>query len=172
MYEKVFNVDVKLCELFNRASHYNIIKILFSIISRLGDGIFWYSLMIFLTFHYGQSAIPIVLQMALSGVFGLIIYKLIKSNTARLRPYIACTQIKLGAQPLDQYSFPSGHTLHAVGFTNIICFYYTDFFYILLPITALIAASRMILGLHYPSDVVMGAIIGFITSSSILYFYA
>jgi undecaprenyl-diphosphatase len=62
--------------------------------------------------------------------------------------------------PLDRYSFPSGHTLHAVSFTMVLCGYFPVMIWVLLPFTLLVALSRMILGLHYPSDVLAGAFIG------------
>ncbi len=168
MYEKVFNADMKLCGFFNRACHYNFIQMLFAIISRLGNGVFWYALMLSLPFIYDYSAIPVVLQMFLSGLVGVLVYKYIKSNTVRLRPYMVNESIKLGAKPLDQFSFPSGHTLHALSFSNVICFHYPEFTFFLMPVTVLIAASRMILGLHFPSDVLVGAFIGLATSYSVL----
>jgi len=171
MYNKVFHVDMKLCGFFNRACHYNFIQLLFAVISRLGNGIFWYVLMISLPFIYDVSAILVVAQMVISGFMGILIYKLIKNNTVRLRPYMVSDSIKLGAKPLDQFSFPSGHTLHAISFSNIICFYYPELTFILLPITMLVAVSRMILGLHYPSDVLAGAIIGLFTSFTVLFIF-
>lgn len=171
MYEKIFYADMKLCGFFNRACHYNMIQRFFSIISRLGNGVFWYFLMVSLPILYGWSAIIVVIQMIISAIVGLIIYKVIKNNTERLRPYMANDSIKLGTQPLDQFSFPSGHTLHAISFSLIVCFYYPEFINILLPVTFLIAVSRVILGLHYPSDVLIGALIGISTSVSVLFIF-
>lgn len=62
--------------------------------------------------------------------------------------------------PLDRYSFPSGHTLHAVCFTGIACAYQPLFAWVLVPFALLVALSRLVLGLHYPSDVLAGALIG------------
>jgi undecaprenyl-diphosphatase len=62
--------------------------------------------------------------------------------------------------PLDEYSFPSGHTLHAVAFTLIAVYYYPALAALLLPFTLLVAASRVVLGLHYPSDVLASIVIG------------
>lgn len=168
MYEKVFNVDMKLCGFFNRACHYTLINKFFSTISRLGNGVFWYALMILLPILYGMSAMLVVLQMSIAGLTGSAVYLLLKRGIERPRPYVANALILLGTQPLDQFSFPSGHTLHAVGFSTIVCYYYPSFTLILLPISALIAISRMILGLHYPSDVLVGAGIGLVTAVLVL----
>ncbi|MNV30971.1 phosphatidylglycerophosphatase B [compost metagenome] len=55
--------------------------------------------------------------------------------------------------PLDEFSFPSGHTLHAVSFTIVALAYYPWLAPLLVPFTVLIGLSRVVLGLHYPSDV-------------------
>ena len=62
--------------------------------------------------------------------------------------------------PLDRYSFPSGHTLHAVTFTWLAVERFPTLAWILIPLASLIAASRVVLGLHYPSDVLAGGAIG------------
>jgi undecaprenyl-diphosphatase len=61
---------------------------------------------------------------------------------------------------LDRFSFPSGHTLHAVSFTLIICTALPVLALILVPLALLIALSRVVLGLHYPSDVLAGGVLG------------
>lgn len=68
--------------------------------------------------------------------------------------------ITCNARPLDQFSFPSGHTLHAVAFTTITIAYFPQLAFLLIPFAFLVALSRMVLGLHYPSDVLAGAAIG------------
>jgi len=62
--------------------------------------------------------------------------------------------------PLDEFSFPSGHTLHAVTFTIIALAYAPLLAPLLLPFALLVAASRVVLGLHYPSDVLAATLIG------------
>lgn len=62
--------------------------------------------------------------------------------------------------PLDEFSFPSGHTLHAVAFTAVACAWYTPLALLLVPYALLVAASRVVLGLHYPSDVLAAIAIG------------
>jgi undecaprenyl-diphosphatase len=62
--------------------------------------------------------------------------------------------------PLDRYSFPSGHTLHAVSFTWLMAGYFPEWAPVLAGFAVLIALSRVVLGLHYPTDVAAGALLG------------
>lgn len=153
--------ELSLCVYFNRACQRQSLERIFAIISRLGDGVFWYSLiaLIFILDYtaYGTRAAS---HMAVTGFIGVFIYKYLKTRMVRQRPSTTWNQIHLAAAPLDLYSFPSGHTLHAVSFSLIACFYYHDLGWILFPFTSLIALSRVILGLHYPTDVIVGAVIG------------
>ena len=98
--------------------------------------------------------------MALTGVVGVALYKGLKQVVVRERPFITHLGISLGAAPLDRYSFPSGHTLHAVSFSWQAIAAFPELAWLLVPLTALIAASRVVLGLHYPTDVLAGAVLG------------
>jgi membrane-associated phospholipid phosphatase len=71
-------------------------------------------------------------------------------------------------RPLDHFSFPSGHTLHAVMVTITLGYIQPLLLILMLPFTILVALSRMILGLHYPSDVIVGAVIGASVASCII----
>jgi undecaprenyl-diphosphatase len=89
-----------------------------------------------------------------------LLYGALKRGTLRPRPYEVHAHIGAGSVPLDRFSFPSGHTLHAVAFTIVTLAYFPGLGLLLIPLTIAIAASRMALGLHYPSDVLAGAALG------------
>ncbi len=152
--------ELKFCFRLNHALDQYLTQRFFALISRLGDGLLWYVLILALPFVYGVAAIRVSLRMAAVAVIGLLLYKWIKSLTTRERPYRKHHDIKLGTHPLDRYSFPSGHTLHAVSFTTTAAAAYPELAWALLPFTALVAMSRVVLGLHYPTDVLAGASIG------------
>lgn len=153
-------LEMGICLSLNRAARRPGIRLLFASVSRLGDGIFWYGLMLILPMIYGIDGLKISLQMAIAGLVSLLIYKTLKSRLVRERPFISDAGIFCGTAPLDRYSFPSGHTLHAVLFTSLAVASFPPLVWILVPFALMVALSRVILGLHYPTDVVVGAAIG------------
>ena len=150
--------ELKFCRYLNRSSGFSAVRAFFAAISWLGDGKFWYALIALLPFVYGTWQ-PSV-HMVVVGAAGLLIYKLIKERAVRERPFITHSAISCAAAPLDRYSFPSGHTLHAVSFTWILCSYHPEWAPLVVPFTLLVALSRVILGLHYPTDIAAGAVLG------------
>ena len=152
--------DQAACLHLNRALRYATLSHAFRALSWLGNGIFWYALMLALLVIYKADAVQPVLHLVFVGAVCTCAYKMIKRGTLRPRPYRAMHSILLGAPELDAFSFPSGHTLHAVAFTLVACSHYPALASILVPFTLLTAASRVVLGLHYPSDVLAGAAIG------------
>ncbi len=160
-YSRLLEWEHRTCVVFNRTSRRRLVHGLFRIVSRLGDGVFWYGLMAALVVLQPGKGLTCALQMGLTSLVGLVIYKLLKEKLVRERPFIAHADIRCGCPPLDRYSFPSGHTLQAVLFTTIAVAWFPLLALLLVPFTILVALSRMVLGLHYPTDVVCGAAIGF-----------
>lgn len=132
----------------------------FSLISRLGDGVFWYCLMAGLALLGGRHGVNAALHLAAIGVVSLVLYKALKRCTRRPRPCASDLRIRAWVAPLDEFSFPSGHTLHAVAFTIIALSYFPALAWLLIPFAASVAVSRVVLGLHYPSDVLAATGIG------------
>jgi undecaprenyl-diphosphatase len=153
-------LEAPFCMALNRFCRKKAVFRSFALISRLGNGVFWYTLMLLLPILYGQHGGVTVLQMLFAGACGLIFYRRIKASTSRPRPYIALDEIEWNVPPLDAFSFPSGHTLHAVAFQVLLFYQHPALAIMVLPFTILVALSRVVLGMHYPSDILVGSFIG------------
>jgi undecaprenyl-diphosphatase len=152
--------DALLCERSNRWVRAPSLLAILRGASWLGNGIFWYALLLALLLREPRAAALPALHLILVGLVCTAAYKMLKAGTLRPRPFQCLALVKAGAAPLDAFSFPSGHTLHAVAFTLVALEYWPGLAPLLVPFTLLTAASRVALGLHYPSDVLAGAALG------------
>jgi undecaprenyl-diphosphatase len=128
--------------------------------SWLGDGAFWLALVAALPVVHGLAALETVARLAAVGAAAAVVSKALKSATGRPRPYLAHPGIVPGAAPLDRWSFPSGHTLHAIAFSVVLVADLPALAVLVVPFSLAVAASRVVLGLHYPSDVLAGGAAG------------
>ena len=153
-------LDGRLCVTANRWGGRHAVGAFFGAVSRLGDGLFWYLLMAALAALGGRRGLLAAAQMAATGITALLLYRLLKRWTRRPRPFRVCPGVIARVPPLDEFSFPSGHTLQAVSFSIVALGWYPQLAPLLVGFTVLVAASRVILGLHYPSDVLAAGVIG------------
>ncbi len=157
---RVDAAEYGICRRLNRGAALAIPRVVFQVASRLGDGVIWYALILALPLLYGSAAVRPSIVMALTGILGVVLYKLLKRVFVRERPFITHSAIAAAGAPLDRYSFPSGHTLHAVSFAWQLTAHFPELGWFVVPLACLIAGSRVVLGLHYPTDVIAGAAVG------------
>ncbi len=160
--------DRSIAQALQRVQRYPWLLWILIAASRLGDGMVWYGTMLLLPLAGGAQGMACVLRMLLLGTLNVSIYRIIKRHFARPRPFVTCPGVRAGAPCLDVYSFPSGHTMHAIAFGALLSNYYPALGWVVWPFAALVAASRVMLGLHYPSDVIAGAALGAATAYSAL----
>lgn len=159
-YRRLLAWDAELCRRCSRLQRQRALTALLRAASRIGDGVFWYALMAVLPLLYGGAGLRASLHMAAVGVVCLLVYRWLKRHTARPRPAGVVAEVRTATHVLDEFSFPSGHTLHAVAFTLVAAAHFPAMLTLLAPLCGLIALSRPALGLHYPSDVLAGALLG------------
>lgn len=158
-FHRISELELPMCRFCHRLGTARVTKF-FSVISRIGDGHYWYVVLGLILFAEGRAALPILGHVTIAGAFCHLLYKSLKRRTARVRPLHFADGFHLSVPPLDKYSFPSGHTMHAVFFTFVIVAHLPALATVLVPFTVLVALSRVVLGLHYPTDVVAGAFLG------------
>lgn len=161
----------RLCCWCNRLCSRRSLGLLFRTVSRLGDGPVWYALMLALPLFAGMRGLLAATQMAAVGAVTALLYHALKRWTRRPRPFVQHQGIVAHLPPLDEFSFPSGHTLHAVTFSLVALAWFPLLWPLLVPLALLIAASRVMLGLHYPSDVLVASLIGLGIAHSALWLY-
>lgn len=140
------------------------LDVFFTIITKLGDaGWFWIvsgvALLIFR--KYRASGVNMLLTMLVGSTIG---NNIIKPLVARSRPCWLVDGIDMLISSPSSYSFPSGHTLTAV--IAAVCLTKADrrFGYVAIPLATLVAFSRMYHYVHFPTDVLVGALVGLAVS--------
>src|SRR5688500_13072650 len=128
--------------------------------TRGGDGWLWGALL-GLVFVFGGAERFLALTSATcaAGV-GIVLFSLLKRLTGRKRPCVIEPHCWASLLPPDQFSFPSGHSITAFAITTPIALIYPSLQATLLFIAISIAVSRVVLGMHFLSDVVVGILLG------------
>ena len=153
-------LELGICLRINALSHKIGLRRLFTAVSRLGDWPAYAIVGVACAARLQEAGPAFILHALLTAGVGVVLYKALKHRLVRERPYITHNGIVAATAPLDRYSFPSGHTMHAVSFAILFTAYEPVIIWIMAPFAVLVAASRIVLGLHYPSDVLVGAMLG------------
>ena len=87
-------------------------------------------------------------------------YKTIKVLVQRPRPFHVLDDVRLILGEHSGFSFPSGHSTTSFCLATVIAMRYPKMRYPAFAIAVLVALSRPYLGVHYPSDILVGSILG------------
>lgn len=160
--ERIQNFDSSIVRYINRNLRFKIMDYFNIAITYLGSDVFALGLLLALALLPNNVFRPFSLQTAIALILTTITVQILKYTIKRKRPFELMEDIKYIKIGTDQYSFPSGHT--ASSFTIAVSFglltnnFMFTLAYFLLAI--MVGFSRVYLAVHYPSDVMCGALIG------------
>lgn len=132
----------------------------FKLMSRLGDGPLYGVMALVLLAVDVQAYRWVVAAMAAAVAVTVAVFMVVKNLVGRPRPFETWTHLSCVMLPPDRFSFPSGHTMTAFAVFGVLYVMLPGCWVFLLPVALLIGLSRVYLGLHYPTDVLMGILLG------------
>lgn len=128
--------------------------------TRAGDGWLWYLVGLSILLFGGPYRLSAVAAAGSAAVAGIAIFVVLKKISGRKRPCEIEPHCWAHILPPDQFSFPSGHTITAFAVAVAIGAFYPILLGCLLACALSIAISRVLLGMHFLSDVAVGAVLG------------
>src|SRR5277367_2683686 len=135
-------------------------RLLTILATRSGDGWLWYALAVILMIYGGEHRWQAIGSGTFAAAVGIFLFRTLKHASRRKRPCEIEPHCWASMLPPDKYSFPSGHSITSFAIALSIGMFYPDLQIVLLAVALLIASSRIILGMHFLSDVLAGFAIG------------
>ena len=152
--------DRKLADLLRGWSPPRPVRIWMVSSSRAGDGWLWAALGIPILWYGGEQRYRVLAVLALAALTGIGLFSLLKRVAVRKRPCAIQAFTWFPKLPPDHFSFPSGHSMTAFAVTVPLSLFYPSYMYGLFFCAASVATSRVMLGMHFLSDVLAGSAIG------------
>ena len=128
--------------------------------TRGGDGWLWYGIGAAVALDGGPERFRALLAAVVAVSVGIALFLSLKRACGRKRPCTLEPHSWATLLPPDQFSFPSGHTITAFAMALSLSMFYPVMLIGLLFCAFSVALSRILLGMHFLSDVLAGAAIG------------
>jgi undecaprenyl-diphosphatase len=128
--------------------------------TRMGDGWIWYGLGAILLAYGGPQRFAAVGAAGSAAILGVFVFKGLKLLSQRPRPCQLEPHCWSRVLPPDKFSFPSGHTMTAFSIALVVGYFYPALQGTLFFVAFSIAVSRIVLGMHFLSDVLAGIVLG------------
>jgi undecaprenyl-diphosphatase len=160
----LYNIDLSIFYFFNHTLSCGVLNRFFSTITDVNHWFIAYIILWCICFFKGGrtgklAAVSVLFLVLISDQIG---YRILKESIGRIRPCIALSDAILPVGPTGSFSFPSNHALNNFAVAIFFTRFYPKLKWILFSVASLVALSRVYLGLHYPSDILGGALIGLV----------
>ncbi|AWL10646.1 Undecaprenyl-diphosphate phosphatase [Saliniradius amylolyticus] len=141
-------------------------------VSKTGDGHLYLLLGIVLWAFEPDRGSLFLYTALLAYAMELPVYLVLKKYVKRLRPCDLLLNLKAHISPSDKFSLPSGHTAAAFLMASLVAEFYPGFTLLVYAWASVIGLSRVLLGVHYPGDILAGAGLGLTISALSLHVLA
>src|ERR1700685_4664841 len=149
VWDQIESNDYRLMKRVHRWRAPRWFRILMIAATRGGDGWLWYALGMILLIYGGEHRFAAMGAGVSAAVVSIFLFRALKHASHRKRPCEIEPHCWAWVLPPDKYSFPSGHSITAFAVAIAIGLFYPELLGTLLTVAALIAASRIILGMHF-----------------------
>ena len=133
-------------------------------ISSTADGHLYVAFALALWIKQNPESSSLLEVLLVSILIERLLYFVLKNTCKRNRPPAALPGFKAFIVPADQFSFPSGHTSAAFLFATLLALAFPELTILAFAWSSLVACSRVLLGVHFPSDTLVGASMGVFTA--------
>ena len=155
----IHKCDVFMFNWLNNVSIHTHLARLCRHVSKTGDGFLYILLAAWLYWESGSES-PLFKAMALAFLIERPTYFLLKNGFKRNRPQAALENFRSIITPSDQFSFPSGHTSAAFMMATLVGLFQPAWMIPLYLWASSVGFSRVVLGVHFPTDILMGVALG------------
>lgn len=162
MNEFLYSIDLDLLYFFNHSLSSKSLDFFFLVITNVKHWYIAYVILLGICFFKGGSKG----KLAVAGIILLITFcdqishNVLKEIFERIRPCKALGNIITPAGCGGTFSFPSNHAFNNFAAATFFFILYKNLKWILFSTAFLVSVSRVYLGLHYPSDIFIGALLG------------
>lgn len=166
--QKLAALDARLFLGINRAHQRFNLRSAVRLVSASGDG-YLYALLAFILLMVNREAGSSLLLVGCAAfLIELPLYWLLKNTCKRRRPFHVVAAMAPFLKPSDEFSFPSGHTTAAFLFATAASHFFPALTLPLFIWAALIGLSRVMLRVHFVSDVLAGMLLGTLIANTCL----
>lgn len=161
--------DKFLLLLFNNSIKCRLLDVYMPGVTYLGSSVFT-SLFCLIALLSRTSVIHLLgVKCAITLVSSNAIAQVIKISVSRIRPFLKIDNLHIKKIGIDNYSFPSGHTTAAFSLAIMISLFFPALTILCIFLAFSTGISRMYLGVHYPSDVIVGMFLGSFCSMTVYF---